>query len=138
MLLFPVNILKWPPVHTNDVVLNLCKNTIIFFSRVCQFIVLYYIHDDVIKHQTTGHDTSMIIMTNILLFYWIHNMVIYQGDIFDWGKNALPNGGNIFYLFFCLELRQPSNLQNCSLMNVHWDLNPYIKSCGFSLAQIIQ
>ena len=32
--------------------------------------------------------------------------------------------------FFLLEWRQPSNLDNISLMDVHWDLNPYKKSCG--------
>ena len=67
-LLFTVKISKGPPVHINDLVLNLCKKTIIFFSRVCQFLVPYYIHDDVIKHQTNLHDTSMIIIIYILPF----------------------------------------------------------------------
>ena len=80
--LFPVKILKSPPVDINDVVLNLCKMTIICFSRVCQFLVPYYINDNVIKHQTNGHDTSRIIITEILLFQWIHNMEICQGNIF--------------------------------------------------------
>ena len=95
------------------------------------FIVPYYIHDDVIKHQTTGHDTSSIIITEILLFHCIHNIVIFQGDIFDGGKNLLPIGGNVFGLFLHLECIHPSNIENCSLMDVNWDLNPYIKSCDF-------
>ena len=101
--LFSVKILKGPPVHINDVAFNICKKTIIFFSRVCQYIVTYYSHDNFIKYQTTGHDTPSIIITKILLFHWIHNRVICQGNIFDGGKNSLPNGGNVFILFFRLE-----------------------------------
>ena len=109
---------------------NMCKKTIILFSRVWKFIVSYYNHYDVIKHQTTGHNTYRIIFTEILIFHWIHNMVIFQGDIFDGGKNSLPSGGNVFDLFFRLEWRQTSNYNNSSLMDIHWYLNPYIKSCG--------
>ena len=87
----------------NYVVFNICKKAIILFSRVGQLIVPYYIHDDVIKNQTNGHDTSRIIITEILLFYWIHNMVICQGDIFDGGKNSLPIGGNVFDVFLRIE-----------------------------------
>ena len=32
-------------------------------------------------------------------------------------------------------LRQPSNLDNPSIMYVNWDLNPYIKSCVFFIAK---
>ena len=70
---------------------------------VWQFIVPYYIHDDAIKNQTTGHDTYRIIITEILLFHGILNVVIYQGDIFDGGKNSLPIGGNVLDLFFRIE-----------------------------------
>ena len=55
-------------------------------------------------------------------------MVIFQDAIFDGGKNSLPSGGNVFELLFRLERRQPSNLENRSLMNAHWDLNSYKKS----------
>ena len=46
------------------------------------------IHDDVIKHQTTGHNTSRIIITYILIFHWKDKMIPFQGDIFDGGKNS--------------------------------------------------
>ena len=58
------------------------------------------------------------------MFHWIHNMVIVLGDIFfDGGKNSLPSGGNVFDLLFRLEWIQPTNLENLSLIDVHWDLN---------------
>ena len=76
--------MKGPPVHINDVVINLCKKKILLFSGVWEFTVPYYIHDYVIKNQSTGHNTSRIIITHILLFNWIQNMVICQGDIVLW------------------------------------------------------
>ena len=82
--LFRVKVLKWPPVYINDVVFDLCENIIIFFIMACQFIVSYYIHDDVIKHQTPLHNTYRIINTYVLLFQWIHNRKSSQGNIFWW------------------------------------------------------
>ena len=58
-------------------------------------------------------------------------MEIYQGDIFDGGKNSLPNGVNVFMLFFRIELRQSPNLHNHSLLDVQCALNPYSNSNGF-------
>ena len=70
----------------------------------CQLLVLYYIHNDVIKHKTTLHDTSRIISTEILLFQWIHYLIGQPvKNFFDVGKNYLPNGKNVFILFFGLE-----------------------------------
>ena len=43
-------------------------------------------HDDVIKHQTTGHNTSRIIITYILIFHWEDKMIAFQGDFLDGGK----------------------------------------------------
>ena len=45
-------------------------------------------HDDVIKHQTTGHNTSMIIITYILIFHWKDKMIAFQGGFLDEGKNS--------------------------------------------------
>ena len=46
----------------------------------------YMIHDDVINHQSTGHYTSRIIITYILIFHWEYNMTLFQGNFFEGGK----------------------------------------------------
>ena len=79
-----VKVVKWPPAHINFVVFNLCKNKIIFFIIACQFFVTYYIHDDVIKYQTTLHDTSRTIITDTLMLQWKHNKATCQGIVFWW------------------------------------------------------
>ena len=111
---------------------------IIFFIVAFQCIVPYYIPDDVIKHQTTWHDTSRITITEILTFHWINNRATCQGNSFYGGNNSLPNGGNVFILFFGIEWRQPSNSEKRSLIDVQCDLYPYESSNGFSSAQILQ
>ena len=65
-----------------------------FSSGECsKFIITYYINDDVNKHQTNENDTFRILITDILLFQWIHNREICQGNVFfDGGKNSFPNG----------------------------------------------
>ena len=88
-LLFPVKLLKWPLVHINDVVFNLCKKTTIFFFVAFQFLVRYYIHYDVIKQPTTWYDTSRIIITYILLFQWIQNRATCQGNIILWREEFI-------------------------------------------------
>ena len=40
----------------------------------------YMIHDDVIDHQTTGHYTSRIIITYILIFHWEYKMIFFQSN----------------------------------------------------------
>ena len=80
----PVKVLKWTTVHTNDVVFNLCKKTIILFIMACKFLIHNYIHDDIIKHQTTWHDACTIIITEIYLFHCIHNRENRQGNILWW------------------------------------------------------
>ena len=97
--------------------------TIIFFLVEFQFIVPEYIHDDVIEHQTTWYVKSMIIIKDILLFQWIKNRVNIQWNIFDGGKNSLPNCGNIFLWFFCLDWRQSYSSEKNSLMDVQCELN---------------
>ena len=57
---------------------------------------------------------------------------------FDGGKNSLPNGGNVFILFFGIEWRQPSNSEKRSLIYVQCDLYLYKIPNGFSSAQILQ
>ena len=121
LFLLPVKVLKWPSVHKNDVVVNLCKKKIIFFIVAFQFIVPYYIPDDVIKHQTTWHDTSRITITDILTFHWINNRATCQGNSFYGGNNSLPNGGNVFILFFIIEWRKHTNLEKRSFIYVKCD-----------------
>ena len=45
------------------------------------------IHDDVIKHQTTGYYTSRIIITYILIFHREDKMIAFQGNFLEGGKN---------------------------------------------------
>ena len=49
---------------------------------------------------------------------------------FDGRNKSLPSGGNVLYLFFCLELIQPSNFDHRWLMDLYWYLNPCKKKCG--------
>ena len=76
-----------------------CKMTINYLQMALQCLVPDHIHDDVIQHQTTWYDTSMIIVTYILLFQRIKNWMTFQYNIFDGGKNSFPNGGNIILWF---------------------------------------
>ena len=95
---FPVKVVKWPPLHINDVVLNMCKKTIILFIMKYQFLVPCYIYDDVIKHKTTLHDTYRIIITDILMFQWIHNRESCQGNIFWWKSEFIAKWWKFLYL----------------------------------------
>ena len=127
----PVKVLNWPTVHINYFVLGLCRKTINSLLVVSQCLISDHIHDYFIKHQTTWHETSSTIITDILFFQWIKNWVTFQYNIFDGDKNSFPNGGNIIFWFFLLDWRQPCNLYKRSLMDIQYDLNSYPLSNGF-------
>ena len=105
--------------------LSIFVKKIIFFLVALKTLVPEYIHDDVIKHQTTWHETSGIIITEILLFQWINNRATFQVNSFDGGNYAIPNGENVFLWIFDIDWRQPSNLEKHSIMDVQCDVNPY-------------
>ena len=54
-----------------------------------QCLVPEYIHDDVIKHQTTLHETSRIIVTYIILLQQKNNWMAFQYDSFDKGNKII-------------------------------------------------
>ena len=98
---FPIEILKWPPVYIYDVRNSMCKNTIIFFSMsMWWYNSLYLIHDDVIKHHTTGHNTSRIIITYILIFIGKIKWLFFKVIVLEGGKKSFLSGKNIFDLVF--------------------------------------
>ena len=104
--------------------------TIYFFLMAFQCFVSEYIHDYVIKHQITWHDTSRIIVTYVI---FLQNWLTIQYDIFDEGKISFPNGRNINFYFRLLDWQQTWTLEKCSLMGKQCDSNPYPYPNGFSV-----
>ena len=98
---------------------------------VFQCLVSDHIHYGVIKHQTTWHETSRIIITYLFLFQWIiigwpFYIIFFYGD-----KNVMTNGVNLIFWYFLLEWIQPCNLVKSLLMDIQCELKTITFSNGF-------